>query len=317
MRAGIAASTLLHAGVLVLTLVSFTGAKPFEPMPESLPVDVISISDYTKLTKGARNAPKADAPKQIAEKVGDPTPVEDAKLKASEKPPVEATAPPPPPPPPPPKVEPTPKEAAPAKVEPTPPKEQAELAPKPEQKKQEQPKDEAKTEAAAAPLPPRKPAPPREQPKPVEANAAPSEFNTDQIKQLLDKRTPSRQVASAEQVSTTSSLGSPRGDGQQLTASEIDAFRRRVMECWSTDGGNLDRNINVDVDIYLNKDGSLSAAPRIAPGQPGAGQPAFQAYAMNGIRAIMACQPYKMFRPETYAEWKTLPIRLNDRLFSR
>ena len=47
MRAGIAASTLLHAGVLVLTLVSFTGAKPFEPMPESLPVDAVS---YTHLT---------------------------------------------------------------------------------------------------------------------------------------------------------------------------------------------------------------------------------------------------------------------------
>ncbi|MDI4656222.1 cell envelope biogenesis protein TolA, partial [Xanthobacter autotrophicus] len=92
MRAGIAASTLLHAGVLVLTLVSFTGAKPFEPMTESLPVDVVSISEYTKLTKGARNAPKLDKPKQIAEKVGDPTPVEDAKLKASEKAPVEATA---------------------------------------------------------------------------------------------------------------------------------------------------------------------------------------------------------------------------------
>jgi len=102
-----------------------------------------------------------------------------------------------------------------------------------------------------------------------------------------------------------------------LTASEIDAFRRRVMECWSTDGGNLDRNIRVDVNIYLNKDGTVAGAPQIEPGQPGSGQPAFQAYAMNGIRAIMACQPYKMFRPETYANWKTLPITLNDKLFSR
>ena len=60
MQLGLATSTALHAGVLVLTLVSFSGAKPFEPMPESLPVDVISISDYTKLTKGAKNGQKAE-----------------------------------------------------------------------------------------------------------------------------------------------------------------------------------------------------------------------------------------------------------------
>lgn len=317
MQLGLATSSALHVGVLVLTLVSFSGAKPFEPVTESLPVDVISISDFTKLTKGAKNGQKAEKPKQVAEKVGDPTPVEDAKIKASDKAPVEATAPPPPPPPPAPKVEP-PKDPAPAKAEPTPPKEQAELAPKPEQKPLDQPpKDQPKQEQASAPMPPRKPAPPREQPKPVEANTPPREFNTDQIKQLIDKRTPNRQLASAEQVSTTSSIGAPRGDGQTLTASEIDAFRRRVLECWSSDGGFLDRSLNIQVDIHFNRDGTLAGAPQVVSGQPGAGQPAFQAFASNGIRAIMACQPYKMFRQETYADWKTLPVTLNDNLFRR
>lgn len=313
MRTSLAASTALHAGVLVLSLVSFSGAKPFEPMTETVPVDVISASDYTKLTRGLTSA-KAEKPQQVAEKVAAPTPVEDPKLKASEKPPVEATAPPPPPPPPPPKVE---QQATQPKAEQAPPpKETAEVALKNEPKKQEQPQDQAKAEAAP-PLPPRKPAPPREQPKPVEANAPPREFNTDQIKQLIDKRTPTRQVASAEQLSSTSSIGTPNGQAMTLSVSEIDAFKRRLRDCWTEIPGNLNAPTLVDVDIYFNQDGTLSAQPRVVPGQSNSSNPTFQAVASIGLRAIAQCQPYKMFRPEKYTQWKTLGITLSDKMFNQ
>ena len=315
MRSSLAASTALHVGVLVLTLVTFSGAKPLDPMMQDIPVDVITSSEYTKLTRGALNGQKSEKPKQVAEKVAAPTPIEDPKLKASEKPPVEATTPPPPPPPPPPQKaeQPTPPKAEQA----PPPKETAEVALKNEPKKQEQPQEQAKAEAAP-PLPPRKPAPPREQPKPIEANAPSREFNTDQIKELIDKRTPTRQVASAGEISNTSSIGAPSAQAATLSINEIDAFKRRLKTCWGTMPGNLTAPPPVDVDIFFNKDGTLSAQPRIVPGQANAGNPAFQAVASIGIRAIIQCQPYTMFQPEKYASsWKTLGITLSDKLFTQ
>lgn len=314
MRSSLAASTALHVGVLALTLVSFSGVKTLEPMTETVPVDVISASDYTKLTRGLTSGQKTEKPKQVAEKVAPPTPVEDPKLKVSDKPPVEATTPPPPPPPPPPqKAEQQTQQKA---EQAPPPKETAEVALKNEPKKQEQPQDQAKAEAAP-PLPPRKPAPPRETPKPIEANAQPREFNTDQIKQLIDKRTPTRQVASASEISNTSSIGVPSGQAATLSVSEIDAFKRRLRDCWTEIPGNLNAPTLVDVDISFNQDGTLSATPRVVPGQSGASNPTFQAVASIGVRAITQCQPYKMFRPEKYAQWKTLGITLSDKMFSQ
>ncbi|UDQ87273.1 hypothetical protein LJE71_13215, partial [Xanthobacter autotrophicus] len=60
MRSSLAASTALHVGVLALTLVSFSGVKTLEPMTETVPVDVISASDYTKLTRGLTSGQKTD-----------------------------------------------------------------------------------------------------------------------------------------------------------------------------------------------------------------------------------------------------------------
>lgn len=312
MKAGLVSSTALHAGVLVFALVSFSGAHQFEAMPESMPVDIVSASDFSKLTKGNKTAPKAEKPKQVAEKVAEPTPVEDEKLKVSEKPPVEATAPPPPPPPPPPpqpKVEekpPTPPKAeAPPKPEP-----KADESLKAEQKKDDKPQQE---EAKAAPIPPRKPAIPKEQPKPVEAqNAPPRDFNADQIKDLLDKRTPTRQVASASQVSSTSSLGAPRGDAQTLSMSEIDAFKARLRQCWAPQGFPDQAGLFVMVNVTFNANGTLSGQPQILGGKD---SPYWRALADSAVRALLQCQPYTMLRPEKFQAWKDMELRFTPRLF--
>ena len=62
MRTASAISTGLHAAVLLWALVSFSG-KTFEVTPaESLPVDLINDKDFSELTKGAKDAPKAEKP---------------------------------------------------------------------------------------------------------------------------------------------------------------------------------------------------------------------------------------------------------------
>ncbi|MGB7010386.1 MAG: hypothetical protein WBD97_08260, partial [Pseudolabrys sp.] len=87
MRKATAISTGLHAAVLLWATLSFSG-KTFEVTPaESLPVDMISEKDFSQLTKGAKDAPKLDMPKPLAEKKAEepPKPVEDSKPKITEK----------------------------------------------------------------------------------------------------------------------------------------------------------------------------------------------------------------------------------------
>jgi colicin import membrane protein len=92
MRKATAISTGLHAAVLLWATLSFSG-KTFEVTPaESLPVDMISEKDFSQLTKGAKDAPKLDMPKPLAEKKAEepPKPVEDSKPKVTEKKEVQA-----------------------------------------------------------------------------------------------------------------------------------------------------------------------------------------------------------------------------------
>ncbi len=311
MRVGLTASSVVHGSIILLMLVSLPSASPFDQEPESMPVDIISASDFTKLTKGDKTGKKEEPPKVVAEKV-DATekPVDDPKQKVSEKTPVEATAPPPPPPP-----------AQEQKPQPTPPK-AAEQAPPPKEQpkpeealkseplKQEQAKPEPKV-AAAAPMPPKKPPPPRERPKPVET-ASTRDFNADQIKQLLDKRDPTRQAATSAALSNTSSLGAARGDAAHLSQSEIDAFRARLRQCWNTQGLPNDQNLFVLVNVSLNVDGTIAGQPEVLEGQASTFGPALRD---SALRALYRCQPYTMLRKETYSLWKSMELKFTPNMF--
>ncbi len=337
MKVGLTASTLLHTGILVMALVSFTGAEPFEPMTESMPVDIISASDFTKLTKGVKTGELSEKQKQVADKVGDPTPVADHRLKASEKAPVDVTAPPPPaaPPKPPETKPPEPKPAEPKPPEPKPaepkPAEAKPPEPKPAEplpKADDAPKNEAKPaepkpeqtppkpqEAAVqpAPLPPRRPAVPPA-PRPVESQAPARDFNTDEIKELLDKRVPNRQVASANEVSSSSSLGSPQGNAATLSMSEIDAFRARMRQCWNTTGIPNDQPVYVDIRVDLKPDGSLVGEPQV---MRGTAPPYGPVLARTAVAALVRCQPFTMFRKETYNQWKSMDLTFRPQEFDR
>ena len=146
MKAGVVASTILHAVVLTWGLWSLSAPDPLEVSnTESLPVELVSVEDFSQAVAGDKKAKPADtpAPKPTetpqklpmpAEHVGDnetdlatpPTPVERPKpteqaaaAKAAEPPAQEPTPEPKPEPTPPPPPEP---KAAPA---PTPPERKA------------------------------------------------------------------------------------------------------------------------------------------------------------------------------------------------
>jgi len=270
MRTASAISTGLHAAVLLWALLSFSG-KTFEVTPaESLPVDLINDKDFSELTKGSKEAPKAEKPKPLVEKKDEPKPAETPAPKVTEKKEIQATA------------EKTPEPAAPPKPDPI-----AEKI-----KKAAEPQKETKTDPQ--PLPPKKPE--RKQPK----------FDADKIAALLDKRDPQRNAAAGETPNDKPSLGHVNGMAARLSQSEIDAFRKRITDCWSPPVG-LDsaQELVVVFRVIFNPDGSVKQGPEVIGGRPSTFGPVF---AESAKRAILQCQPYTMLRKETYENWKDMEL---------
>ncbi|MDP2298262.1 MAG: cell envelope biogenesis protein TolA [Pseudolabrys sp.] len=268
-------STGLHVVVLAWATLSFS-SKPFETTPaESLPVDIVSETEFSKLTKGIKDAPKpVETPKPVVEKKAEepPKPVEEIKPKIDEK-----------------------REVAPnkeAKQEAPPPDPIADKLNKPPEKPPEKMAD-----AKPAPLPPRKPPlpkPPQKQP----------EFNPDKIAALLDKRDPTRKSLTGAEMNSAPSLGTASGAAAQLSQSEIDALRARLYALWNPPAGAQDASqVQIMIRIRFKRDGTLAAGPQVITSGSG---PVFNAMRDSAVRAVLVGQPYTMLRPEHYETWQEI-----------
>ena len=289
MKPGLTISCIGHAGALIFGLVAISAQPMQSPPVDPLPVSFISEKDFTQLTQGVKNAPKlkVDDIKPLADKVDAPKPVDHLAAKVADKPEIttdtSASKPQP-------KADPKPAD-----------KPEKPKTPdyKPDQIADLLKKDDAK-----------KPAKPQDKPLPDKpARDAPT-FNADQVAALLDKRDPRRQVATAATLNTIAGLGAATGAPDvQLSQSEIDAFRKRVSGCWNPPAG-VDSNstIAVDLRVLLKQDGSLVQQPVVVAGSASSLGPAL---AESAIRALLVCQPFTMFRPEHYDQWKDMQIRFN------
>ena len=284
MKTGLTISAIGHAGLLLWGLVSFS-ARPLEAaQTDSLPVDIISSKQFSELTKGVKNAPKADeTPKPLVEKIDTPKPVADSTAKPADKPEIKTSSAEPPPPP-----EPKPAEAKPDKK--TPPKVDA-IA---EALKKEEAKKQAEAKAKAA-----KPTPP--QPK----------FDANQIAALLDKRNPQRTAAAGSELNSTPSLGVPTGSAPKLSQSELDAMRARLMNLWNPPAGVANpEEMIVKVRIHLGRDGKLASPPQVLTSGR---TTVFMTARENAVRAIFRGQPFDMLSPSTYEIWKEIEITFDPR----
>ena len=278
MRKATAISVGLHAAVLLWATLSFSG-KTFDVTPaESLPVDFISEKDFSEMTKGVKDAPKVETPKPLVEKKTEepPKPIEEAKPKVTEKKELQAAKEPTPPPePPPPKADPI-------------------------AEKLKQPDEPKQTKAEQQPLPPKKP-PQKPQPK----------FDADKIAALLDKRDPQRNAATGAETNATPSLGTAAGTAAQLSQSEIDALRARLMALWNPPVGMQDASqTQVTIRIRFRKDGTLAVGPQVLTSGSGA---QFNAMRDSAVRAVFVGQPYTMLRPEHYEQWKEIDFTFDTR----
>jgi colicin import membrane protein len=271
------ASATLHAGVLGFALLTFSGASLEATQPPPMPIDLVSTEDFSKLAKGTKDAPKAEAPKPLVEKKAEePKPVEKEKPKVTEKKEVEA-----------------------AKAEAPPPEPEPKPDPIAEKLKQEKPKTEAKAEKIDR-LPPKRPPQKHQKPEP--------KFDLDKIAALLDKREPVRQASAGRELNNTPSLGAAAGTEARLSQSELDALRARLRQCWNPPVGIADaEHIRVIFRVIFRRDGSINGAPSLVQVQ-GAGSNNGPVLAESARRAMLQCQPYKMLKPEHYEVWKDMEI---------
>ena len=291
MRKGLAISAVVHAMVLLWSLITFA-PKAFQTPTDSVPVDIISATDFSRMVAGNRNAPKAPTPKPAVDKIGETKLTDNSAPKVVEKPEVVKTAEKQAPPP-----EPKPEPKREVERKQTPPK----ADPIAEALKKEQTKPEPKKEEAKVPTPPHRPDPPRPQPK----------FDAVRIAALLDKRDPQRQTSLGDIINHTPALGSPKGTAPTLSQNEIDALRAQIRRCWNPPAGAADaQNLRVEMNVKLRMDGSLVAPPVLL--ERGS-SPYFQVFAESALRAVERCQPYSLPAAK-YEVWKDIDLgfRLDD-----
>jgi colicin import membrane protein len=291
MRIGLTISIIAHAAAMLWGLISFS-AKPLEAKPtESLPIELVSTTEFTQLMAGNKTAPQAEKPKPLVEKVDEPKPAKDVTAKVGNKE-LEASkedAPPPPPP-----AEPKVAEQKPEKKQPEP-----KIDPLAEQMKKEEAKKIAEAKAKPVPTPPKRPTPP--QPK----------FDPNEITALLDKRKPQRLAATGSELNQAPMLGASSGNAAKVSQNELEALKARLIKLWNIPAGarNPDE-LKVEIRISLGRDGRLSAPPRVLTS---GNSPAFQASREAAVRALFQGQPFDMLSPATYEEWKELDILFDPR----
>jgi colicin import membrane protein len=186
--------------------------------------------------------------------------------------------------------------------------------PKPDAIMEELKKEEAKK---PPPKPPKKepqfkPDQIAEQLKRDESKKTSTRFDAHQVATLLDKRDPQRRLATAETLNGAVSLGAPNAHAAQLSQSELDALRARLIQCWSPPPGvSVDSKLYVVLRVVFKPDGSLAHEPGVVEDSASSLGPALSESAK---RALMLCQPFTMLRPEHYDLWKDIEIKFNNEL---
>jgi len=290
MRTASGISTGLHAAVLLWATLSFSGEIYRTPPTDSLPVDLISEKQFSEITKGIKEAKKAEKPKPLVEKKAEIKPVEDLKPKVAKeeiKPTTEKVPEPP---------QPKPPEKKEVKTIEPPPKPDA-IAEKLKQQQQEQ----KQAKAQPTPLPPRRPHVEKQQPK----------FDASKIAALLDKREPTRTLATGVEANDTPTLGTALGNAASLSQSELDALRARLMALWNPPVGIQDpQDYVIRIRIQLDRSGRLRAPPIVL--SSGRGQ-MFDTARDSAVRAVFRGQPFDMLKPEHYDVWKDIEVTFDPR----
>ncbi len=328
MKAGLSTSLIFHATLIGFGIFSLSAPPAFEVADvESLPVDIVSVSEFAEIVRGDRKAPAEEKPAPVPTKRTDK--VEDARnigdnsvdLDTAPTPeprpqPVENTAAPDPAPRPEPKPE---NEAVKtAKVDPAP-VPAVEVTPEPTAKAEISPKAAEETAATdnpeaetvdlpeTAPIPEARPEPPKattakaperkdsDEPA-IEAAAkrdtAETEFDADEIANLLSQEKASG--GGAERSVKTAALGNKRdSDAKKLSQGEMDALRSQLESCWGINPGTEGMSdLRASVQFKVDVTGKLDGRPVVVESSGN------RQFDESAVRAVQKCDRRGLVLPE-------------------
>jgi outer membrane biosynthesis protein TonB len=299
MRWSLTTSVLMHAAILAAALVVLPNPDAFKVAPEDpIPVDIVSIEDFSKRQATAKVAEPPKPEEKVAPKKQEvvkdvkPAPEIAPEVKTAAKEP-KAEPPPEPKKEEPKKEEPKPEEAKP--LDPDPLKElikdMAEETPEP---KKEEPKKEEPKKAEVKPKV--KPKPEKKKPE--------KKLDVSEIENFLNKIDDTK---TAPQKPTTEE-GSPKqgefnmaGTDDGMSATIVDALQKRFKECWTPPAGARESNVSVKVRFRLNSDGSVAGIPEVVNSS---GDPLFPSTAQSAVSAVQGCGPYDFLPADRYDLWQ-------------
>ena len=315
MRKAITISILFHVALLTWALGYFASSDTPKPVAKTtVPVDIMTPSQFTKIKAGKKEAKKTKKPAVVAKKKKPvKKPVKKPKNLRPKKPVKVAK-----------KVE--PKKVAQTKAKAkscgesqadtqtqTKPVKVAKPKPKPKPVK----KKIVKAKKPAPKLVQKKPAP-----KKVTRRA--SEFDPENIAALLNKLPDQKpapkssykvELEPAPRAQRQARLDPPNygrryGADSTMSANEIDAFKAQISQCWRPPTGGLgSRDLNVKLRIKFKPDGTLEKPPELANFS---GSPFFQPAAEAAKRAVWQCQPYRMPK-DKFATWQDMILNFDPR----
>lgn len=317
MRVALWVSSLGHAAIVGWAVVAYPGTDRDVTPPAPLPVDIVSIEEFTQVTAGIREAePEAEpeAPEAAEEtppsELPEPEPEPETEQSAAPEPLPEAR------PEPEPEIDLSTLRTASlpdseSEPEPTPeptPEAEAEPAPMPT----EVPLPRARPETAeqaprvSEPEPEAEPEPRRDPP------SAPEEpsFDADRIAALLDRMPDSGGAVHSDAIGDMLSHGAPTARDERLSMSEIDALRRQIARCWNPPVGVLEADEQtVRIELRLNRDGSLARPPQVLDASSGT---IFTVAAEAATRAVNRCQPYDL-PADKFDLWQHIHVNFDPR----
>lgn len=189
----------------------------------------------------------------------------------------------------------------PVKTETVTPQETKTPEPKTEAKK---PEDKPQDAVYAGRLPPRKPKVPASFRKSAKKSSQkPKKTLLETVRNVVNKQDGGGGTAGSD--NRVASLGKRTGKDAKLSASELDALRDQLQNCWSPPpGASGDDTLRVQVAFRLKRNGELDGLPRIL--NSSASQ-YFDATANSVSRAVRACAPFSL-PPEKFDVWQDIRV---------
>jgi hypothetical protein len=136
------------------------------------------------------------------------------------------------------------------------------------------------------------------------------DFDPNKIAALLDRREPQRQKIMSE-APPANSLGINRGTAEQLSMTELDAIKRKLMSLWNPPiGVDNPQELIVTVRFKLKRDGTLDGGPLVM--NSGQSQN-FMIARDKAIRAIFMAQPFDKLPQEKFDLWHDIEVTFDPR----